>query len=140
LDWLRLAGFFDILWRLPETKGKTLEEIEQSLVRSKCAMTQSAEGVPQMTGIKTVSGHGFGRIILDNGVARVVVLPDLGGKIISLVRIASGREYLISFSSNEDFRKPSFGGTFVDYNNVGFDECIPTIAPCDYPESKFAGF
>ncbi len=103
-------------------------------------MTQSAQGVPQMTNIKTVSGHGFGRIILDNGVARAVVFPDLGGKIISLVRIASGREYLISLSSNEDFRKPSFGGTFVDYNNVGFDECIPTIAPCEYPEGKFAGF
>src|SRR6266481_6007606 len=88
-------------------------------------MTQSAQGVPQMTSIKTVSGHGFGRIILDNGVARVVVLPDLGGKIISHVRIASGREYLISLPSDEDFRKPSFGGTFVDYNNVGFDECIP---------------
>ncbi len=103
-------------------------------------MIQSAQGVPQMTSIKTVSGRGFDRIILDNGLARVVVMPDLGGKIISLVRIASGREYLISLSSNEGFRKPSFGGTFVDYNNVGFDECIPTIAACDYPEGKFAGF
>src|ERR1700681_2560861 len=103
-------------------------------------MAQSAQDVPQMTSIKTVPGHGFSRIILDNGVTRVVLLPDLGGKIISLVRIASGREYLISLPSNADFRKPSFGGTFVDYNNVGFDECIPTIAPCDYPEGKFAGF
>ena len=60
-----------------------------------------------MTTIKTVSGHGFGRIVLDNGVARVVVLPDLGGKIISLVRIATGREYLISLPSDEDLRKPS---------------------------------
>jgi galactose mutarotase-like enzyme len=102
-------------------------------------MTQSAQGVPQTTSIKTVSGHGFDRTILDNGVARVVVLPDLGGKIISLVRIATGREYLISLPSDEDLRKPSFGETFVDYNNVGFDECIPTIAPCDYPEGKFAG-
>jgi galactose mutarotase-like enzyme len=102
-------------------------------------MTQSTQGISQVTSIKTVSGHGLGRIILDNGVVRVVVLPDLGAKIISLVRIASGREYLISLPSEESFRKPSFGGTFVDYNNVGFDECIPTIAACEYPEGKFAG-
>ena len=93
-----------------------------------------------MTSIKTVSDRGFDRIILDNGGARVVMVPELGGKIIFLIRIASGREYLISLPSDEDFRTPSFGGTFVDYNNVGFDECIPTIAPCDYPEDKFAGF
>lgn len=103
-------------------------------------MTQSAQSVRQITSIRTAPGQGFDRIILDNAVARVVVVPDLGGKIVSLVRIASGREYLISLPSDEDFRKPSFGGTFVDYNNVGFDECIPTIAACDYPEGKFAGF
>src|SRR5258705_12639022 len=103
-------------------------------------MTQSAQSVPQMISIKTAHGRGFDRIILDNCVARVVVLPDLGGKIISLVRIASGREYLISLSPHADFRTPSFGGTFVDYNNVGFDECIPTNAACDYPEGKFARF
>jgi hypothetical protein len=100
-------------------------------------MTQSTQGVRPITSTKTASGRGVGQIIL---VARVVVLPELGGKIISLIRIASGCEYLISLPSNEDFRKPSFGGTFVDYNNVGFDECIPTIAACDYPEGTFAGF
>jgi galactose mutarotase-like enzyme len=103
-------------------------------------MTQSAQSVPQMTSIKIAPGRDFDRIILDNGAARVVVVPDLGGKIISLIRIASGREYLISLPSDEDFRKPSFGGNFVDYNNVGFDECIPTIAACDYPEGKFEEF
>jgi len=103
-------------------------------------MTQSTQTVPQMTSIKTAPGRGFDRIILDNGVARVVVVPDLGGKIVSLVRIASGREYLVSLPSNEDFRNPAFGGTFVDYNNVGFDECIPTIAACAYPEGEFTGF
>jgi galactose mutarotase-like enzyme len=103
-------------------------------------MTQSAQGIPRMTGIKTASGRGFDQIILDNGIVRAIVVPDLGGKIISLVRIASGREYLISLPPNEDFRKPSFGGTFVEYNNVGFDECIPTIGACDYPEGKSPQF
>jgi hypothetical protein len=28
-----LAGFLFIRWRLPETKGQTLEEIEESLAR-----------------------------------------------------------------------------------------------------------
>jgi len=103
-------------------------------------VTQSTQGISPITSVKTASGRRFDQIILDNGVVRAIVVPDLGGKIISLVRIASGREYLISLPSNEDFRKPSFGGTFVDHNNVGFDECIPTIGACDYPVGKFAGF
>src|SRR5467141_2875699 len=94
-----------------------------------------------MTNIRLDSREGFVRITLDNGVIRLALLPQLGGKIISLVRVDSGREYLVSLAGTQSsFRPPSFGGTFVDYNNVGFDECIPTIAACDYPESKFAGF
>jgi hypothetical protein len=27
----------------------------------------------------------------------------------------------------------------VDYNNVGFDECIPTIAACQYPTDSYRG-
>jgi len=102
-------------------------------------MTQSTQGVSPIASIKASFGRGFDQVILDNGVVRVVVSPDLGGKIVSLVRIASGREYLISLPSNEDFRKPPFGGTFVEYNNVGFDECIPTIGACDYPEGTVGG-
>jgi len=89
--------------------------------------------------IKVGSRQGFTQIALDNGLTRVVVLPELGGKIISLVRVASGREYLISLPAGTHFRKPSYGGIFVDYNNVGFDECIPTIAACTYSEGSFAG-
>ena len=92
-----------------------------------------------MTKVSVGSHQGFTQITLDNGVTRVVVVPELGGKIISLVRVASGREYLISLPIGTDFRKASFGGIFVDYNNVGFDECIPTIAACTYPHGSFAG-
>jgi galactose mutarotase-like enzyme len=92
-----------------------------------------------MTMVKVGSRQGFTQITLDNGLTRIAVLPELGGKIISLVRVASGREYLVSLPTGTDFRKPSFGRIFVDYNNVGFDECIPTIAACTYPDGSFAG-
>jgi hypothetical protein len=92
-----------------------------------------------MTKIRVDSRQNFSPITLDNGIVRATVLPELGGKIISLVRLASGREYLISHPSGVTFRKPQYGSTFVDNNNVGFDECIPSIAACTYPEGAFVG-
>jgi len=89
--------------------------------------------------IKTSCHRGFTHITLENDLVRVVLLPEVGGKIISLVRVASAREYLLRLPEDEAFREPHFGGVFVDYNNVGFDECIPTIAPCTYPDSSFTG-
>jgi hypothetical protein len=92
-----------------------------------------------MTTIHVDTRQEFSPITLDNGVVRAIVLPELGGKIISLVRLASGREHLISLPAGAKFRKPHYGATFVDYNNVGFDECIPSVAACTYPEGAFAG-
>jgi galactose mutarotase-like enzyme len=93
-----------------------------------------------MTKVKIDSRDGFTFITLDNGVIRLVLLPELGGKISSLLRLTSGREYLISCQGERrGFRKPFYGAAFVNYNNVGFDECLPTIAECQYPEGEFAG-
>jgi hypothetical protein len=93
-----------------------------------------------MTNVRLDSREGFVRITLDNGVIRLVLLPQIGGKIISLVRVDSGREYLVSLQgTRRSFRAPSHGGIFVDYNNVGFDECIPTIAACQYPTDSYRG-
>ena len=93
-----------------------------------------------MTDIRLDSREGFVRITLDNGVIRLALLPQLGGKIISLVKVDSGREYLVSLQGTKSsFRPPSYGGIFVDYNNVGFDECIPTIAACQYPTDSYRG-
>jgi hypothetical protein len=93
-----------------------------------------------MTNITVDSREGLVSITLDNGVIRLTLLPQLGGKIISLVRVGSSREYLISLKGTQrSFRPPSYGGMFVDYNNVGFDECIPTIAACQYPADSYRG-
>jgi galactose mutarotase-like enzyme len=93
-----------------------------------------------MTNISVDSREGLVAISLDNGVIRLALLPELGGKIVSLVRVGSSREYLISLASTQrSFRPLSYGGMFVDYNNVGFDECIPTIAACQYPGDSYRG-
>lgn len=93
-----------------------------------------------MTTVKVESRAPFTSIILDNGEVRATFLPALGGKMISLVRLDSGREFLISFQDGRSsFQKPSYGGVFVAYNNVGLDECIPTIAACTYPDGAYKG-
>ena len=93
-----------------------------------------------MTKISVDSREGLVSITLDNGVIRLALLPQLGGKIISLVRVASSREYLLFLHGTQrSFRSPSYGGMFVDYNNTGFDECIPTIAACQYPADGYRG-
>jgi galactose mutarotase-like enzyme len=93
-----------------------------------------------MTNIKVDSRTEFTQIALDNGKVRAIVLPELGGKMISLVRHNGGRDFLTSFQiEGTCFRKPSYGGIFVEYNNVGFDECMPTIAACTYPRNAYRG-
>jgi hypothetical protein len=84
-------------------------------------------------------GH-WQRITLDNGVLRASVLPELGGKMISLVRQASGREFLLP--PTREYRRAAWGDKFEDFDTSGFDECLPTVAEGQYvdghcPRRKF---
>jgi len=65
------------------------------------------------TTIATQGGCGLTRVILDNGRIRATVLPELGGKMSSLVRAATGREFLRQPSSHP--LKPAvYGAPFGD--------------------------
>ena len=65
-------------------------------------------------------------------------MPELGGKIVSLIRLESGREYLLQPPEPErGYRTRSYGDKFEDYETSGFDECVPTVAECRYPEEPF---
>jgi galactose mutarotase-like enzyme len=71
---------------------------------------------------------------LDNGVVRLVILPELGGKIASLVRTATGHSFLLSPEQlGKTYRLPVYGDPFPDYDTSGFDECFPTVSSCRYP-------
>ncbi|MGE5708015.1 MAG: hypothetical protein ACM3YO_06755, partial [Bacteroidota bacterium] len=60
------------------------------------------------------------------------LLPDLGGKLVSLRR-REGNNVLLS---PPDFphRVAPYGASFEDYDTSGFDECFPTVAACPSPD------
>jgi hypothetical protein len=75
-------------------------------------------------------------ILIENRYIRAVVLPDNGAKIISLVRRNTGREFLLQPNPRQRSQFPHRG---FEQHAYGFDECFPTIAPCEYPEGAFRG-
>lgn len=82
----------------------------------------------------------FGAFVFENAMLRLTVVPELGGKIVSLIRMESGREYLLQPPEPErGYRKRSYADSFEDYETSGFDECLPTVAECVYPEKPFLG-
>lgn len=77
-------------------------------------------------------------LVVENEVLRLTVVPELGGKIVSLIRRETGREYLLQPSrSHRRYRTRSYADSFEDYEPGGFDECLPTIAESVYPEEPF---
>jgi galactose mutarotase-like enzyme len=86
-----------------------------------------------MTSISEDTLEGFRRVTLDNGAVRAQFLPELGGKMSSLVRLESGHEFLLQ--AQRPLRRPHYGARFADFHTSGFDDCIPTVSPCRYPDS-----
>src|SRR5579864_9731051 len=77
-------------------------------------------------------------IVMDNGSLRLTVIPELGGKIVSLIRNESGYEYLLQPSDPQRAYRPcNYADRFEEYEPSGFDECLPTVAACSYPEEPF---
>jgi hypothetical protein len=77
-------------------------------------------------------------VTLTNGLVQVTVLPQIGGKMASLRRTASGREFLLQ-PPERTYQLGSYGAMFEDFDTSGFDESLPTIATCEYPEGQFTG-
>jgi hypothetical protein len=87
---------------------------------------------PRMT-ITEEKISGLRALALSNAVLRLVVVPQLGGKIISMCRIDSGNEWLLPPKNPEQpLRMPRYGDGFEQHWAYGFDECFPTVAACLY--------
>jgi hypothetical protein len=88
--------------------------------------------------IRRASQSSFDALVLENSALRLTIMPELGGKIVSLIRLESGREYLLQPPEPQrGYRPRSYAANFEDYETSGFDECLPTVAECRYPEAPF---
>jgi hypothetical protein len=65
-----------------------------------------------------------------------VVIPELGGKISSLRW--RGKE-LLARNPEKPFQPARYAAPYADYDASGFDECFPTIGPCQYPDDPWKG-
>lgn len=83
----------------------------------------------------SVTAGGFRVIGLQNACVSVSFIPELGGKMISLKRVASGREFLLQ-PPERPYRRPAYGARFEDYDTSGFDECFPSVSSCAYTQGK----
>ncbi|HKW17981.1 MAG TPA: hypothetical protein VJO35_10770 [Terriglobales bacterium] len=92
----------------------------------------------QSCSIRHEMHDGFEAVVIENGFLRLAILPELGGKIVSLARLESGHEFLLqSAEPKRAYQLRSYGAKFEDYDRCGFDECVPTVAECLYPEEPF---
>lgn len=74
------------------------------------------------------SFNGIPALVLDNGRLRVVVLPELGGKIWQVTDLRTGRD-LLWHNDRLTARQVPFGSTYDDVFFGGWDELFPNDLP-----------
>jgi galactose mutarotase-like enzyme len=82
--------------------------------------------------ISRASWHGQDAFVQENDTMRIVTVPDLGAKLVSLFDKRSGREWLVGPGERAPAKVP-YGASFVDQDMSGWDEMFPTIVACAYP-------
>lgn len=79
-----------------------------------------------------------GAVAVESGRLRVVMLPEYGGKMASLVDKATGREFLVQAQGSE-YKKLQYAGNYVAAECSGFDDMFPTIDTWAYDKYPWQG-
>jgi hypothetical protein len=75
---------------------------------------------------------GFKTATISSDEIELTVIPALGGKVISLRHLASGREWMWKPEGFKGYFASELTTPFENSTLVGWDECLPTIAPCEW--------
>jgi len=74
--------------------------------------------------------QGFEVYVLQNDNLEISLVPDLGAKVISLVNRCTGRQWMNCPPGGLKLFRNGHADDFATSTLVGWDECLPTIAPC----------
>lgn len=82
---------------------------------------------------------GFEGIRVQTGAIELTLVPELGGKIISLCDRRSGREWLWKHPRFKYKRVPHGSSYVNEADTGGWDECFPSVSECRYPSTPWQG-
>jgi len=74
--------------------------------------------------------HSFPALCLESDLVRVIILPNLGAKIVSLFDKTHLHEWLVP--PMRPLTQTAYGADFVSQDMSGWDEMLPTIVACNY--------
>jgi hypothetical protein len=90
----------------------------------------------QAVEVNIIRLDGFEVVELANDLVRVAVLPELGAKVISLLYVPTGRQWMWKLARQPQFWRSAPGTPFEKNPLAGADECLPTIAACTWRELR----
>lgn len=76
--------------------------------------------------------QGFDIYVLQNARLELAVVPELGARIVSLKDLRTGREWMWRPEGGLRLFRNRRGDDFSQSTLAGADECLPTIAPCEW--------
>ncbi|SDX96474.1 hypothetical protein [Paenibacillus sp. CF384] len=71
-------------------------------------------------------------VLMESTALRITIIPELGGKIVSLENVLTGKEWIVGTGARP-LAKVEHGSDFLAADMSGWDECFPTVAACTYP-------
>ncbi len=75
----------------------------------------------------------YTRLILDNDIIEIEIIPELGGKIFQLTQKTTGVKYIHEPEIGLcNIPRPKYGDAFLPPYDFGFDDCFPTVSPSKY--------
>ena len=83
--------------------------------------------------ISSTTWYGIPAWALESAALRVVMVPLMGAKIVSLLDRRGDFEWLTGPMSGRPVRPVAYAAPFIEQDMAGWDEMFPTILACAYP-------